>query len=98
MRRIAVTKFINLRFNDQTEGIEHVLFDSQRMQQVLISLMTNAINDSKVNSVVTITLRNEESQDKKLFILIYVQDLGLGIKPELQKYVFMPFGQREAQE
>lgn len=74
MKRIAVTKFINLRFIDQTKDLSHVLVDSQRMVQVLISVISNAISVSKVNSVVTITIKNQESSTSQAFFYCYIQD------------------------
>ncbi len=66
--------------------------DSERLQQVIWNLLTNAIKFSPKNSRVELRLERVGS-----FIQIIVKDSGKGIEPEFLPHVFELFRQAEGQ-
>jgi PAS domain S-box-containing protein len=60
--------------------------DSQRIEQVIINLLTNAIKYSPGADKVEVFISNSETEVK-----IGVQDFGLGIAPDKLKHVFSRF-------
>jgi PAS domain S-box-containing protein len=61
--------------------------DEQRLRQVIINLLANALKFTDRGKVCVVVNRKED----KLFIC--VSDSGIGIKPEYQEIVFKPFEQ-----
>ena len=66
--------------------------DSERLQQVIWNLLTNAIKFSPKNSNVELRLERVGS-----FVQIVVKDSGKGIEPEFLPHVFELFRQAEGQ-
>ncbi len=70
--------------------------DPTRLRQVLLNLLNNAIKFTTKGNVY-LRLRNltsEELQKQGVYQLYFaVQDSGIGISPEQQKKLFMPFAQ-----
>jgi PAS domain S-box-containing protein len=62
-----------------------IKFDKDKIFQVLINLMANAIKYSKSGSIIIQTRREDQG------IHVSVQDSGLGIKPEDLEGIFEPF-------
>lgn len=60
--------------------------DAQRLEQVLVNLLTNAIDASPAGSRVDLTA--EASGDQ---VRIQVEDRGHGVAPELSQRIFEPF-------
>ena len=74
--------------NDVPQDAEHhVSADTQRLTQVLLNLVSNAIKYNKENGSVRISLETP-SPDRTL---ILVTDTGLGISEENQTRLFTPF-------
>ena len=72
--------------------LPEIVFDRDKIMQVLINLMANAIKYSESGPVVVKTrLKNEEIQ-------ISVQDYGQGIAPEEHKEIFKPFSQGKSRK
>ena len=82
-RRESGNRFV---FETQTESFV-LQVDIQRLQQVLINLLTNAAKFTKNG---TITLQFEVDREKKR-VLFAVADTGCGIPKEKQKQVFERF-------
>lgn len=105
---VAKEKNIDLVL-EKDDNISLTYFDSQRIEQVMSNLVSNAIKFTNENGCITITTENiTQSQiDKsKLFavenpvfydnyIKISVKDSGIGIAPEDLKKVFDQFQQIE---
>jgi len=76
----------DLRLDLQAD-LPEIIFDRDKITQVLINLLSNAIKYSDSGSVVTKTrLKNGE-------IIVSVHDSGQGIAPEEQEEIFKPFSQ-----
>ncbi len=84
---LATTANVNLTYSPLPEVA--VLMDSERTQQVLTNLISNAIKfspaESTVNIEVSLTNRDE--------VLFEVKDQGPGIAPEDQEHIFEQFRQ-----
>lgn len=73
----------------QTEGaITPVYADIKRIRQVLCNLLRNALQFTPAGGQVTVTLKTKGSD-----IITCVQDTGVGIPPEIQRYIFTKFYQ-----
>jgi signal transduction histidine kinase len=69
------------------EGLPKVLGDPDRIRQVLLNLLTNAVRHSPENSVIEILGRERPTG----WVEIAVRDEGIGISSEDQKRVFSKF-------
>jgi len=67
-------------------GILFVRADEDRIRQVLINILSNAINYSPEDSEIDISVT--ESEDK---VIVSVKDKGPGIQPDVQKKIFDKF-------
>jgi two-component system NtrC family sensor kinase len=73
---------------DLREGLPQVYIDENRIQEVLINLIVNAIQVLSPGGVVTLRTRLEEKGD---YVVIEVRDTGAGILPEHLPHIFVPF-------
>jgi len=63
-----------------------VLFDREKIQQLLLNLILNAVQASKKGSSITVSLTRRDTG-----VELSVADHGEGIDPELTDRVFEPF-------
>lgn len=63
-----------------------VMADERRVKQVLLNLISNAINYSPGGGVITLSVKRDGD-----FALLSVRDTGIGIPPEDLSRVFTPF-------
>ncbi len=87
IRPLAESKHVTLQYDAPTSL--HLRCDAERIRQLLIILLDNAVKYTPEGGQVT--LRLEESHDKPHGILIQVKDTGIGIPEEDQRYVFDRF-------
>src|SRR5690606_38448650 len=71
--------------------LSYVRLDERRIGQVLINLLTNALQSLNPDTVARnlVTLRAFESEGES--IVVEVSDTGSGIAPDIQKRLFDPF-------
>lgn len=73
--------------------------DPTRLRQVILNLLNNAIKFTSKGAVY-LRIRNlegSELNEKKTYQLYFaIQDSGIGISPEVQKKLFMPFSQADS--
>jgi PAS domain S-box-containing protein len=81
---------IDLRVEEITNV--HVRADQQRMKQVLLNLLANAIKYNRPQGHVTVS--TEVLDDH---VRLSVADTGLGINPELTERLFIPFDRLNAE-
>ncbi len=72
------------------DDLPTVWADAQRVRQVLINLLSNAIKFTEKGHI---TLKAEAGSE---FVTISVSDTGVGIEPEAQRRLFIPFQQVDA--
>lgn len=85
-RTLISGKNLDLR-NEIPRGLVPVEADEERLEQVLLNLVSNAIKFTETGSV---TVSAEQSGD---FVSISVSDTGIGIPPEKQAIIFESFEQ-----
>jgi signal transduction histidine kinase/CheY-like chemotaxis protein/HAMP domain-containing protein len=85
-RALVKDRPVELR-SDLPDALPTVWADAQRVRQVLINLLSNA---SKFTNAGAITLAARADAE---FVTISVADTGIGIDPEAQKRLFIPFQQ-----
>lgn len=76
---------------------DRIVSDPDRLRQILINLVGNAIkfsNSGSINVIVGLTAI-DSAPDKKL-IDITVADTGIGISPEQEQSLFQPFAQADS--
>ena len=73
---------------DLIEGLPLVYIDENRIQEVLINLIINAIQVLSPGGLVTVGTHLEEKGE---YVVIEVRDTGPGILPEHLPHIFVPF-------
>jgi len=91
---LAAQQGVTLRNEVPHDGEEHVQADAQRLKQVLLNLVSNALKYNKPNGSVCIALEPPSAER----ILIRVSDTGYGISEENQAKLFTPFDRLGADE
>jgi PAS domain S-box-containing protein len=91
---MAVRRNILLRDEGSTERRRYVMADQQRLKQVLLNLISNAIKYNGDDG--TVTVASEEIDGSRL--KIKVRDTGPGIKPESLSKLFTPFERLGAEQ
>ena len=94
MRPLAAEQLIDLVTPEDIEESWHVLADRQRLKQVLLNLLTNAVKYSPKGGQVVLSVA--VSEDKKCRIL--VKDSGPGIPVEKHSRLFTPFDRLGAEQ
>ena len=70
------------------EGLPDVFIDEDRIREVLVNLLSNAVHAMPSGGTVIIRSTLAENSDN---IIIEVEDTGKGIPPEFISYIFDPF-------
>jgi two-component system NtrC family sensor kinase len=86
--------FIDLRFQSRSititkrlePSIPEILADEVQIGQVLVNLITNAVNAMPDGGNITVTTKRKTS-----FISILVKDTGIGMSAETKSRIFQPF-------
>ena len=87
LQPLAAKHGVMLQNDVPQDGEHHVLADSQRLNQVLLNLVSNAIKYNEENGAVRISLESP-SPDRSLIV---INDTGRGITEENQARLFTPF-------
>lgn len=104
---VANEKAIDLKFGrslrlktEQKENSFLIWGDSERLQQVVWNLLTNAIKftpeDGKVEVQLSLASSGEEFITNQSYVQIQVSDTGIGISPVFLPYVFDRFRQADS--
>src|SRR3989475_278524 len=93
-RPLAATRRIELETGGAALHPEHVWADQQRLQQVLLNLVSNGIKYNRDAGRLTVTCDAAEADR----IRISVQDTGPGIAPALRERLFQPFDRLGAEQ
>ena len=91
---LAATRRINLQDQTSTVHRQAVLADRNRLKQVLLNLLTNAIKYNREAGTVTLTA--ELAPERRLHLT--VADTGSGLSAEQQALLFEPFERLGAEE
>jgi signal transduction histidine kinase len=90
LREAAEAKNIHLVETISSVGLGTVLADGDRLRQIMMNLLDNAIKFTPAGGQVNIRLDRADSEIK-----ITVIDTGIGIRPEFLPYIFDRFTQAE---
>ena len=88
----AQTKGLALTIDIETKVPDALIGDSQRLRQILINLLGNAIKFTQQGSV-TLNISLQQLDDQQARLLFAVTDTGMGISAEQQAKLFLPFSQ-----
>ena len=91
----AQEKDVELRVTVDKGGVDWLFADANRIRQVLINIVGNAIKFTE-NGTVDITACTVQSEGGDLSLKLNVTDTGIGIKEEKLLTLFDPFTQAEA--
>ena len=69
-------------------GTPQVVADREKLDQVLINLLTNAAKYSPQSGRITLSARHSEEEER---VVVKVEDEGIGIAPDDQKQLFNTF-------
>jgi signal transduction histidine kinase/CheY-like chemotaxis protein len=69
--------------------------DSEKIKQVLMNLISNAIKFTKANGSVNVSIKKVQQKEKTLSVRFLVNDTGIGISEEQQTKVFYAFTQAD---
>lgn len=97
-------KKLHFHLDTSSDLPKEVLSDPLRLQQVLINLLNNAVKFTETGGI-TLKIRSENFEPSPMpdadglirhNILIEIEDSGIGIPPEIQQKLFMPFTQADS--
>ena len=91
----AYEKGLELLYDVPDEVPDHLLGDALRVRQVLTNLLGNAIKYTHKGEI-TVRVAVRSKSDREACLEFIVQDTGIGISPEDQQKLFVPFEQAEA--
>lgn len=86
----ADSKGLTLSVNADEDLPCRLFGDDVRLKQVLMNLLTNAVKYTEKGSV-SLTLKQESTENGKVMIYAEVKDTGIGIRQEDIKYLFDSF-------
>jgi CheY-like chemotaxis protein/anti-sigma regulatory factor (Ser/Thr protein kinase) len=75
------------------DDLPTVWADAQRVRQVILNLLSNAAKFTDEGSIVLRAEADVGDDGQRSYVTISVSDTGIGIDPEAQKLLFMPFQQ-----
>ncbi len=90
----AHEKGLELTCNIRPSVPDAVIGDPERLQQVLVNLVANAIKFTERGTlVVDVDLQSQSGQNA--WLRFSVSDPGIGVSPEIQRAIFEPFTQAD---
>ena len=93
---LATNRNITLQFSLGAEANPYVMADRQRLKQVLLNLLNNAVKYNRPGGFVSLTCEATRS-DREAW-RISVTDTGTGISPENLRLLFIPFERLSADQ
>jgi PAS domain S-box-containing protein len=94
MSAAAASKGLQLHLKFITAVPESVVGDVERLRQILLNLIGNAVKFTERGGVsVDVAVISEDEQTDEVNVKFAVTDTGIGISEEDRKYLFVPFAQ-----
>lgn len=95
-RANAAAKGITIELDVDVDCHDRVLGDAQRIKQVLLNLIGNAVKFTELGTV-TLRARVAQTQDDQARVTFQVSDTGIGMSSVVVNGLFQPFYQAERQ-
>ncbi len=70
---------------------ENVVGDSQRIKQVMMNILSNAIKYTPEKGLISVTIKEKDLHDGIGIYTFIFEDNGRGMKPEFLEKIFLPF-------
>jgi signal transduction histidine kinase len=83
---------------DISADIPHIIADREKVIHIFRNLISNAIKFTSNGGKITISAALMNDQDKVPEVVVKIQDTGIGINQEDQKYIFDKFRQVDSAE
>jgi PAS domain S-box-containing protein len=93
-RQPAFQNGTELRLSAPETPLPRLLGDPNRIRQVLINLLNNAVKFTK-NGGVDIRVSVQDAGGPRLTARVEIEDTGVGISPEAESVIFHPFAQAD---
>lgn len=94
----AEAKRLNLRVSIPGQVAEAFIGDELRLNQILLNLLSNAIQYTGEGGEVSLEAVQEDLHDGKALLELKVTDNGIGMSEEFQRVLFEPFEQESSTE
>jgi two-component system, sensor histidine kinase len=88
----AEAKGLSLVLEIEPDAANHVLGDAQRLKQVLMNLVGNAIKFTERGGI-WVRLRHKRAQGARVRVMFEVADSGVGVPDDAREKLFQPFHQ-----
>ena len=95
-KRLAEEKNIIFSTNYAASIPAHLYGDVNRLRQVLVNLLGNALKFTPAGGSVTISVTCMNHEKNEIELLFCVSDTGIGISKEKQKEIFTAFSQEDS--
>jgi signal transduction histidine kinase/CheY-like chemotaxis protein len=93
----AYKKGLEMPLRISSEVPECVIGDPERLRQILINLLGNAVKFTESGQIfLDLRVDSDSSEDNKAKVIFAVKDTGIGIAQEKQKQIFDSFTQADA--
>lgn len=92
---LARNKGLRLEFNGTEQAAREYLGDKDRIRQILVNLVSNAVKFTQKGSV-SLSVHERPGSDGQSVLTFAVRDTGVGIPMELQPRVFESFTQADS--
>lgn len=89
LRPSAAEKKVRLEVHIETQPL-YAFCDRERVSQVLVNLLGNAIKFTPPNGLVSLTIKAQAGD-----VVVEVRDTGIGIEPSQRAHIFDPYWQAE---
>ena len=89
----ALRKSLYLRIEVDKNFSERIIISSNRLRQILINLIGNAIKFTNTGGVTVSVVREQSNEPGKINLVIHVTDTGIGIDSKDKEQIFNPFYQ-----
>lgn len=96
LKSLALDKGVQYEVHICNDLPEEIVGDPDRLRQVLINLVSNAIKFSNPEGVVLLWLATEKRHDSEIHIRFNVVDNGVGISAEKRQVIFEAFSQADS--